>query len=225
MIDAVGPERPTFNELVGCIREAVGSRSLVVHVPYVLVPLLSSLLGLLLRDVLLTKDELHAMAEGLADTDGPATGTTRISDWIAERGTDLGIHYANELQPPLQMSGLLEAGQHLGPTFGLHRVGRVEVEPVDHAAEPLEHLAGDVVERAHHGEGVEHLVVDQVGHLVPGAALGQRVELGLEVAPAVQLEHRSVGRGRAVEGELGLDRLGGRLANPASSAPVTTIPG
>jgi NADH dehydrogenase len=97
VIDAVGPERPTFNELVAWIRDAVGSRSLVAHVPYALVPLLSSLLGLLLRDVLLTKDELYAMAEGLADTDGPATGTTRISGWIAERGTDLGVHYANEL--------------------------------------------------------------------------------------------------------------------------------
>lgn len=39
---------------------------------------LSSILGLALRDVLLTKDEYSAMASGLADT-------------------DLGIRYANEL--------------------------------------------------------------------------------------------------------------------------------
>ncbi len=97
VIDAVGPERPTFDELVGSIRQAVGSRSLVVHVPGALIPLLSSVLGFVLRDVLLTKDEFQAMAMGLADTEGPATGSTRISDWIAERGSDLGVHYANEL--------------------------------------------------------------------------------------------------------------------------------
>ncbi len=31
--DAVGPERPTFTELVGEIRSAVGSRARLVHVP------------------------------------------------------------------------------------------------------------------------------------------------------------------------------------------------
>ena len=43
--DAVGPERPTFVELVHAIRDAVGSRSRLVHVPGAAVPLLSRLLG------------------------------------------------------------------------------------------------------------------------------------------------------------------------------------
>lgn len=96
--DAVGPERPTFNELVDCIREAVGSRSLVVHVPGMLVPALSSVLGSVLHDILLTRDEYRAMAEGLADTDGPSTGVTRLSTWISAHSDDLGVHYANELR-------------------------------------------------------------------------------------------------------------------------------
>ncbi len=95
--NAVGPERPTFNELVTSIRSAVGARSRIVHLPGAIVPALSSALGLALHDVLLTKDEYQAMAAGLADTDGQSTGSTRLSTWIAERGGDLGIHYANEL--------------------------------------------------------------------------------------------------------------------------------
>jgi NADH dehydrogenase len=95
--DAVGPERPTFNELVSTVRGAVGARSRIVHVPGVIVPALSSVLGLALHDVLLTRDEYQAMATGLADTDGPSTGSTCLSAWISERGDDLGIHYANEL--------------------------------------------------------------------------------------------------------------------------------
>jgi NADH dehydrogenase len=96
--DAVGPERPTFNELVASVREAVGSRSLVVHVPGMVVPALSSVLGSVLHDVLLTRDEYQAMANGLADTDGPSTGATRLSTWISEHGDELGVHYANELR-------------------------------------------------------------------------------------------------------------------------------
>jgi NADH dehydrogenase len=96
--DAVGPERPTFNELVTSIRDAVGARARIVHVPGAVVPVLSSVLGMALHDVLLTKDEYQAMATGLADTDGPSTGSTRLSAWIADQGSDLGIHYANELR-------------------------------------------------------------------------------------------------------------------------------
>jgi NADH dehydrogenase len=95
--DAVGPERPTFNELTEMIRDAVGARSAIVHVPGAIVPALSSVLGFALHDVLLTKDEYRAMALGLADTDGPSTGSIRLSAWLDQVGADLGVRYANEL--------------------------------------------------------------------------------------------------------------------------------
>ena len=98
IIDAVGPERPTFTELVTSIRSAVGSRSRIVHVPGSTVPILARVLGLALRDVLLTNDEYRAMAGGLADTDGPATGPTAVTAWLDENGQDLGRSYANELR-------------------------------------------------------------------------------------------------------------------------------
>lgn len=97
-IDAVGPERPTFREMVDAIRRAVGSRSVVVPVPGMLVPPMSAVLGLVLRDTLLTRDEYHAMADGLADTDGPATGQVAFSEWLAASAETLGRHYANELR-------------------------------------------------------------------------------------------------------------------------------
>jgi len=95
--DAVGPERPTFLELVCSVRDAVGSRTRIVRVPGGAVPALSGLLGLALHDVLLTRDEYRAMADGLADTTGPATGSTRLSEWLTEHGDELGRTYANEL--------------------------------------------------------------------------------------------------------------------------------
>ena len=97
VIDAVGPERPTFNELVTSIRSAVGSRSRIVHVPGSSVLVLARILGFALHDVLLTGDEYRAMAAGLADSDGPATGLTAVTEWLAQNGPTLGRSYANEL--------------------------------------------------------------------------------------------------------------------------------
>ena len=69
IIDAVGPDRPTFLELVRAIRVAVGSRAPMVRLPGWLLPPISTVLNRALHDVLLTGDEYHAMADGLADTD------------------------------------------------------------------------------------------------------------------------------------------------------------
>lgn len=97
VVDAVGPERPTFIELVGQIRAAVGGHARVVRVPGSTLLLMSKALGALLHDVLLTPDEYKSMADGLADSDAPATGSLQLSDWLSEHGDTLGTRYANEL--------------------------------------------------------------------------------------------------------------------------------
>ncbi|HEY3842899.1 MAG TPA: NAD(P)H-binding protein [Acidimicrobiales bacterium] len=95
--DAVGPERPTFNELVSAIGDTIGARARIIHVPGATMPVFSRLLGLVLHDVILTREEYQTMAGGMADTDGPATGTTALSEWLTEHADDLGRVYANEL--------------------------------------------------------------------------------------------------------------------------------
>jgi uncharacterized protein YbjT (DUF2867 family) len=96
-VDAVGPQSPTFRQLVAAIKDATGSRAVIVPVPGALIPALASGLGLVLRDTLLTADEYRSMAAGLADSDAPATGSIAVLDWIAEHGAQLGARYANEL--------------------------------------------------------------------------------------------------------------------------------
>jgi nucleoside-diphosphate-sugar epimerase len=97
VIDAVGPDRPAFLELVRHIRDAMGSHSRVVRVPGSLIPPAARVLGLALRDTLLTAEEYQSMAEGLADTDGPATGQVSLLQWITDHKGTLGRSYANEL--------------------------------------------------------------------------------------------------------------------------------
>jgi NADH dehydrogenase len=95
--DAVGPESLTFRDMVTAIRAATGSHALIVPVPGGAVAPLAGLLGLALRDVLLTGEEYRAMAGGLADSDAPTTGPTRFTEWVSQHGGDLGRRYANEL--------------------------------------------------------------------------------------------------------------------------------
>jgi len=96
-VDAVGPQSLTFREMVTTIRDATGSRAIIVPAPGWLIPPLSSILGAMLRDVLLTREEYQAMADGLADSGAPATGRTSLTDWVAEHGDSLGRGYASEL--------------------------------------------------------------------------------------------------------------------------------
>jgi len=96
-MDAVGPESVTFRQLVVEIRAAVGSHSAIVPVPGAAIPTLARVLGVVLRDTLLTADEYRSMTAGLADTAGPAAGTIAVTDWIREHSDDLGRRYASEL--------------------------------------------------------------------------------------------------------------------------------
>jgi uncharacterized protein YbjT (DUF2867 family) len=95
--DAVGPETYTFDELVRLVARAVGRRARLVHLPPTLLIGLVKILGLALRDVLLTVDELRGLMAGLVATEGPPTGATRLSEWLDEHAGDVGRVYASEL--------------------------------------------------------------------------------------------------------------------------------
>ena len=100
IIDAVGPERPTFNELVTTLRDAVDGRARIVHAPAALVLAGAKVLGAALRDDLLNRDELRSTMEGLADADGPATGAIALSSWIAQHADTLGVRRVGNRRPP-----------------------------------------------------------------------------------------------------------------------------
>jgi uncharacterized protein YbjT (DUF2867 family) len=107
MTDAVGPESPTFNELVALIRDTVGARSRTIHVPGAIAPALSSVLGLILHDVLLTKGRVPGHG-GRTRRFGRALNRLHpASTWLAEAGDGLGAHYANEPSRHFSRWGLL----------------------------------------------------------------------------------------------------------------------
>jgi uncharacterized protein YbjT (DUF2867 family) len=98
VLDAAGPETLAFDELVALIRGATGARALIVHVPAPIMRFAARALGLLVRDVVLTPDEIDGLMAGLLVSDEPARGQIAFSEWLDHSRGSLGRRYANELR-------------------------------------------------------------------------------------------------------------------------------
>lgn len=97
-MDAAGPEALTFNEIVSAVRAAVRSRALLIHLPPTVVLAATRMIGLGVRDVVLTRDELRELMESLlVSADAAGTCPTRLTDWLAANADALGRRYSSEL--------------------------------------------------------------------------------------------------------------------------------
>lgn len=97
IIDAVGPEIYTFDELVRLIAETIGSRARIIHVRPELALFLAKLIGYVVNDVVLTRDEVEGLMANLLVSESPPTGWTRLNDWLAQNADTVGAQYASEL--------------------------------------------------------------------------------------------------------------------------------
>jgi len=95
--DAVGPETFTFDELVRLIGRSVGRAVRLVRVPAALAYASTLVTGWMVRDVVLTWEEYKGLMQNLLAPVGPATGNTRLSQWLAQHGDRAGRKYASEV--------------------------------------------------------------------------------------------------------------------------------
>lgn len=97
IIDAAGPDRLSFDQLVHEVRRATGSRAPIMHVPPIAMAAAARVLGLLLGDVVLTTDEIKGLTAGLLVSHHSPLGHIAFTDWLNDHATSLGQNYANEL--------------------------------------------------------------------------------------------------------------------------------
>lgn len=97
VIDAVGPETYAFEELVRQIASHLHRRIRLVHVPRATAYIATRLAGWLVGDVVLTWEEYKGLIAGLLSPEGPATGETRLSEWLAANRERVGVRYASEV--------------------------------------------------------------------------------------------------------------------------------
>lgn len=96
-MDAVGPEVFTFDELVRLIARKLKRSVMIVHLPPGLALFASQLIGLVVGDVVLTREEVDGLMANLLVSKETPTGKTRLSEWLTQNADKVGARYASEL--------------------------------------------------------------------------------------------------------------------------------
>ena len=97
IINAVGPETFTFEDLVALVARSVGRPARLVHTPMSLAYVATLIMGLVVRDVVLTREEYRGLMGNLLSVDAPSSGETRLSTWLVQHGERVGVRYASEV--------------------------------------------------------------------------------------------------------------------------------
>lgn len=97
VVEAIGPETFTYRGLAETVRAALGLHRLILPVPPWAGNLTCRLLGILLQDLIITRDEIRGLMEERLYVEAPPLGTTRLSEWVRAQRDSLGRRYANDL--------------------------------------------------------------------------------------------------------------------------------
>jgi uncharacterized protein YbjT (DUF2867 family) len=95
--DAAGPEVLEYREMVGLVRQAIGSRAIVVSLPHRAILGASRLLGMVVGDVVITRDEILELTTGFLASKEPPRGRIRFSEWVPANAAVLGRSWSSEL--------------------------------------------------------------------------------------------------------------------------------
>jgi uncharacterized protein YbjT (DUF2867 family) len=95
--DAVGPETFSYRALVSVIGKAIGRERPIVRIPPSLGVAVGRLIGALVGDVVVTREEVAGLMQNLLVSASPPTGETALSRWVVEHGSHLGARYSSEL--------------------------------------------------------------------------------------------------------------------------------
>ena len=96
-VDSAGPETLSFEDLLRLLASTMGVRCRLVHTPPSLGLTLTRMVSLMVRDVVLTRDEVHGLMAGLLVSGHPPTCTTSLTSWLEDNANDLGRRYTSEL--------------------------------------------------------------------------------------------------------------------------------
>jgi len=97
IVEAIGPETFTYRELVQAIGRIIGKTRPIISVPPAVGYAVGRIAGAILRDVVITREEIQGLMAGLLHVDTPAAGRMSLTDWAERNAATLGTRYASEL--------------------------------------------------------------------------------------------------------------------------------
>ncbi len=98
VVDSAGPETFTYEAMVRLMGDHLKPGQLYLHVPTWLAVGMGQLIGLAVRDVILTRAEAQGLMEERLVSSEPPNGSTKFSEWIASHKDRIGLAYTSELK-------------------------------------------------------------------------------------------------------------------------------
>jgi NADH dehydrogenase len=97
IINAIGPETFTYRELAQEIGKIIGKKRPIISIPPTLGYWAARIIGWVVRDVFVTRDEIEGLMAGNLVVDTPPVGKTHLTTWIKAHADSLGQKYTSEL--------------------------------------------------------------------------------------------------------------------------------
>jgi NADH dehydrogenase len=97
IINAIGPETFAYRGMVEAIGDIIGKIRPVVSVPPTVGYLGGWIIGKMVRDVMITREEIQGLMNNLLYVDSPPAGETKLTEWAKAHSTTLGLRYTSEL--------------------------------------------------------------------------------------------------------------------------------
>jgi len=98
IVEAIGSETFTYRGLVRMIAEKLGLKRAIIGVPPSWGYWTCRFIGLLVRDVMATREEIRGLMENRLFVIAPPLGTTKLSEWVEKHKDTLGRCYTSELR-------------------------------------------------------------------------------------------------------------------------------
>jgi NADH dehydrogenase len=97
VINAIGPETFTYRELVTAVGKAIGRTRPLINVPPGLGYALGKMVGWMMKDTFITREEIRGLMAETLYVNTPPTGKTSLTEWMKKNSATLGLNYASEL--------------------------------------------------------------------------------------------------------------------------------
>ncbi len=97
IINAIGPETFTYRKLVETIGVIIGKKRAIISLPPAFGYAIGLVIGKLMHDVIVTREEIKGLMANLLYVESPSTGNTKLTQWLKEHSDILGLHYTSEL--------------------------------------------------------------------------------------------------------------------------------